>query len=435
MDKVSKKFLLNELNENCSVTPMLLDALSKNEQQMVALAAAMEKIDPRMSGKVMHKAGTIMLVALMGVFAGAQTWNQVANYGKAKIELLKRFIPDIESIPEHDTIRRFFMIVDSRKLEEVYREWALGFQGELADMEFSVNEDGCHVERRHLAIDGKTICGAADPRKIYQENKGHLTREQAEYAKLHIVSLYNTDAGVSLAQERVNVKENELAAIPKLLEVADLGKGDIVTIDAMGTHAEFAKTITEKGADYIFEVKGNQRKLKGHLVECMEVFREPACKSMYDMAEETLTDHSMITHRTCYVLKLEALMLKLRENWPGMNTIGAIVTTRTGKDGTSNTEEHYFITSLPKDPILIMKHKREHWKVENALHWNLDIIFNEDKGRKMMTSAQNYSLLTKMALAILKNDKRKMAMTDKRLMAGWDDNYMETLVRRFICSF
>lgn len=119
----------------------------------------------------------------MGVFAGAQTWNRVANYGKAKMNLLKRFIPDLESIPEHDTIRRFFMIVDSMKLEEVYREWALGFLGELASMDSSVNEDGCHVERRHLAIDGKTICGAVNPEKIYKENKGRITKEQAEYAR------------------------------------------------------------------------------------------------------------------------------------------------------------------------------------------------------------------------------------------------------------
>lgn len=98
-----------------------MDILSKDEKQLVALAAAMEKIDLRMPGKIMHKAGTIMLVALMGVFAGAQTWNLVANYGKAKMNLLKRFIPDLESIPEHDTIRRFFMIVDSMKLEEVHK--------------------------------------------------------------------------------------------------------------------------------------------------------------------------------------------------------------------------------------------------------------------------------------------------------------------------
>lgn len=435
MDKTTKNFLLNEFKECHSISPDVMEILLKDEKQMLALASVMESIDPRMSGKVMHKASTIMLVALMGVFAGAQTWNQVANYGKAKINLIRRFVPDIENVPEHDTIRRFFMIVDSKKLEEVYRDWAKGFQGELPELESSVDTEECHAERRHLAIDGKTICGAIDPVKLYRENRRKISREQAEYARLHMVSLYNTDAGVSLAQERVNVKENELAAIPKLLDVADLGKGDIVTMDAMGTHAEFAKTITEKGADYIFEVKGNQAKLKKHIDECMEIFREPAYRSMYNMAEEILTDHSMVTHRTCYVLKLEALMLKLRDKWPGMNTLGAIVTTRTGKDGASNTEEHYFITSLPKDPTLIMKHKREHWKVENALHWHLDIIFNEDKGRKMMTSAQNYSLLTKMALAVLKKDNRKMAMTDKRLMAGWDDKYMETLVRQFICSF
>lgn len=435
MDKTSKKFLINELKEFASADPTMLEALVKNEKHLLAFAATMETIDPRMSGKVMHKAGTIMLIALMGVFAGAQTWNQVANYGKAKISLIKQYLPDVEGVPEHDTIRRFFMIIDSRKLEDVYRSWARGFQGELAELDLSAEDEGCHAERRHLAIDGKTIRGAIDPDELYEENKDAITREQAEHAKLHMVSLYNTEAGVSLAQERVNVKENELAAIPKLLDVADLGEGDIVTIDAMGTHANLAEIIVGKGADYIFEVKDNQKKLKKHIEDCMEVFGKPAYSKMYDMATEILNDHSTITHRTCYVLKLDAMMWKQKEAWPGMNTLGAIVTTKTRKDGTSVTEEHYFITSLPKDPVLIMKHKREHWKVENALHWHLDVIFNEDKGRKMMTSAQNYSLLTKMALAILKKDKRKMAMTDKRLMAGWDNNYMESLIRQFINSF
>lgn len=438
MDKKTKEFLKNELKENGTLGNALIDEISKDTKQLVAFAAAIEKVDFRIQGKIMHKASTIMLLALMGAFAGAHTWCQIATYGKAKMELLRQYFPNLKDVPSHDTLRRFFMIVDSTKLEMVYREWARNFQGEFMSHDESSEEEeqGTYKAHRHYSLDGKTIRNAIDPEKLSEESDGRISIEEARHAKLHMVSAYDTEAGISMAQERVNVKENELAAIPKLLNYLDLGKGDIVTIDAMGTHANLAELITSKGADYLFEVKDNQPKLKEHIEMCTEFFLKNKYQTaFYDKAEETLYDHSMTTKRECYVYKYEGMMRKIKEKWPGMNTFGVIITTRTKKDGTSVTEKHYYITSLPTDPKLIMKHKREHWKIENALHWHLDVIFNEDKGRKMMNSAQNYSVLTKMALAILKKDKSKMPMTDKRLLAGWNDNFMKSLIDQFISSF
>lgn len=441
LDKTSRKFLQNELKERDILSQEELDMLSGNVKQLASLASSMDKIDPRMAGKIEYSASLIMLVALMGVFAGAQTWNQIANYSKAKLCVIKRFFPDIENTPSHDTLRRFFMIVKPEALEEAYRGWARSFQensfSDIAKDEVKSEENSeCYVERHHYAIDGKTICGAIDPDKLYEEKKGDITWEQAEHAKLHMVSVYSTECGISMGQERVDVKENELAAIPKLIDSLNLGKGDIVTIDAMGTHTKFAEKIVSTGADYLFEVKDNQKNLKKHIELCMDTFLEHRERTkLYKVAEETLKDHSQTTHRQCFVYTFDGLMRDYAEKWPGFSTFGVIMTTRTKKDGTSVKENHYFITSLPRDPALIMKHKREHWQVENALHWNLDVIFNEDRGRKMMDSAQNYSLLTKMALAILKKDKKKMPMTDKRLMAGWDDNYMYSLVNQFVANF
>lgn len=445
LDKTSRKFLQNELMEHEILSQEELSALSNNVKQLAALASSMDKIDPRMSKKTKYSASLIMSVALMGVFAGAQTWNQIANYGNAKLNIINRFFPKVKNTPSHDTLRRFFMIVKPESLEGIYREWAKSFQDAVycdlsnSDSEseqFAESSEESFVERHHYAIDGKTICGAIDPEKLYEANKDTITREQAEHAKLHMVSIYNTECGISMGQERVEVKENELAAIPKLLDSLDLGKGDIVTIDAMGTHTNFAEKIVNAGADYIFEVKENQKNLKKHIELCMDTFLEHRERTkLYDAAEEILTDHSQKTHRQCFVYKYDNLMKECAKKWPGFRTFGVIITTKTKNDGTSLTENHYFITSLPRDPALIMKHKREHWQVENALHWHLDVIFNEDKGRKMMNSAQNYSLLTKMALAILKKDKKKMAMTDKRLLAGWDDKYMYSLVNQFIANF
>lgn len=416
MDKTAKKFLENDMSE--------LDFIG-------LMADKMDSVDPRQKSKVVHSASVIMLIALAGVLAGSQTWNEVADYGAAKKDLLRVFIPHMNEVPSHDTIRRFFMLVKPEKLEEIYRGWAFNMQkacGKAMDI------DG--MCRRHLAFDGKTMKDAIDHEQLLAENPD-LSAEDVEYERMHIVSLYDTSHGISLGQERVGVKRNELSAIRKLLTDIGLEPGDVVTIDAMGTHADIAGLICEQGADYLLEVKDNQKKLKEHISMVMDtrIKYYPDGTPVVLTAETTDCSHSCTTHRKCHVLNCEELLMKQKEVWPGLSTVGFIDTAITYKDGSGKSDRHYFITSLPINPELIMKHKREHWQIENGLHWQLDVNFNEDRSKKMMTSAQNYSLLTKMTLATLKNESTKLPVNRKRKAAGWNDTLMYSLICQFIKGF
>lgn len=433
-DKIARNFLKNELIDN--------DLLEGNEvsecniKQLASLATELAKLDPRMQGKVTYTASTIMLTALAGIFAGGQTWNEVADYGAMKIDVLRLFDPAIEKTPSHDTIRRFFMIIETDELEQLYRSWAKDWREKESTEPDAGSPDARHGIDRHLAIDGKTIAGAINAEKLVEEHDGDIDLEYASTAKLHMVSIYDTAGGVSLAQERVEIKENELAAIPKLLETIAIGRGDVITIDAMGTHRDLAQKIIDKGAHYLFEVKDNQRLLKARIRKALEKAAASTASLLPLMTYEyTSHDHSCDTRRECILCNENMLMKEDAEGWPGFSTYGVIRVNKKQKDGKVIEEEHFFITSLPRDPALIMKHKREHWQVENGLHWQLDVNFNEDDGRKMMNSAQNYSLLTKMVLATLKRNKCKLPIGRKRKAAGWDDNYMKELITEFLQAF
>ena len=255
--------------------------------------------------------------------------------------------------------------------------------------------------------------------------------------KIHIETIYDTERYIPLAQECISIKKNELDAIPKLLNCTALGKGDIVTIDAMGTHVNLAQQIHDTGAYYLLEVKDNQRLLKASIKKCMDkIIDTPATALMCSKATDFChNDHSCEVTRTCYTCLANEYMIEQKKKWPGLSTFGVIKVEKKFKDGTVVNEEHFFITSLPKDPALIMKHKRQHWQIENGLHWHLDVTFNEDGGTKMMNSAQNFSLLTKIALTILKNDKKNIPISQKKMLAGWDEKYLLSLLKAVVKGF
>ena len=212
-----------------------------------------------------------------------------------------------------------------------------------------------------------------------------------------------------MVQERVDIKKGELSALPNL----------------------FDSIMFEKGGH--LEVKENQKLMKQKTIKYMDKVRNTKVTDFECMkCIEIAHDHSCETTRECAICINKLYIADLAENWPALSTFGVVKTTKKYKDGKILVEDHYFITSMPKDPRLIMKHKREHWQIENGLHWHLDVTFNEDNSRKMMVSAQNYSLITKMVLPILKNDYRKLPVNRKKKMAGWDDTYMVKLMLAFL---
>ncbi|GAB6010367.1 ISAs1 family transposase, partial [Dysgonomonas reticulitermitis] len=241
---------------------------------------------------------------------------------------------------------------------------------------------------------------------------------------VHMVSAWAEKNHIVLGQTKVDEKSNEITAIPKLLELLVL-KGCIVTIDAMGCQKDIASKIIEKEADYLLALKGNQ----GNLLEQVEdSFRFLPIR---DSNEELDSGHGRVETRRCLVID-DLSLIESKKEWEGLRTLVKIESERYIKSsGKTEKETRLYISSLVADAKLINQSIRAHWSVENSLHWVLDVGFNEDSSRKRTGfAAQNYSLLNRIALNLLKNDKiTKVGVRGKRLKAGWDNNYLINLIK------
>ena len=429
MDKTAKDFLLRE----------------KLERHLESMSNVVNGIDPRQASKVIHPAPVIMMSALMGVFANCQTWNEIADFAEARLDFLRSFFPTLEESPSHDTIRRFFCLVSSSLLENSYRKWALSMRENMGihleqDDAQEADEQQKEDFGRQIAIDGKTISKGMNERGKY-DSEGFRIQEKnpKPMEKLHLVSAFLVDQCLSLGQEKVDSKENEIIAIPRLLDCLELHEGDIITIDAIGTQKDIVLQIIEKQADYLLEVKGNQPTLMESIEVAMEAVREyHECEYVKEFSERE-EGHGLIVNRTCRTCSDVYFLGRIFKQWEGIRTFGYIDNWRIDKStGEDVTERHYFITSLENDPKRILKFKRKHWGIENGLHWQLDVTFNEDDDRKRKNSAQNYSLIAKMTLNILKNHQhkdKKASIKRKRMKAAWDENYLKILLIDWLKAF
>ena len=429
MDKTAKDFLLRE----------------KLERHLESMSNVVNGIDPRQASKVIHPAPVIMMSALMGVFANCQTWNEIADFAEARLDFLRSFFPTLEESPSHDTIRRFFCLVSSSLLENSYRKWALSMRENMGihleqDDAQEADEQQKEDFGRQIAIDGKTISKGMNERGKY-DSEGVRIQEKTPkpMEKLHLVSAFLVDQCLSLGQEKVDSKENEIIAIPRLLDCLELHEGDIITIDAIGTQKDIVSQIIEKQADYLLEVKGNQPTLMESIEVAMEAVREyHECEYVKEFSERE-EGHGLIVNRTCRTCSDVYFLGRIFKQWEGIRTFGYIDNWRIDKStGEDVTERHYFITSLENDPKRILKFKRKHWGIENGLHWQLDVTFNEDDDRKRKNSAQNYSLIAKMTLNILKNHQhkdKKASIKRKRMKAAWDEDYLKSLLMSWLKAF
>lgn len=208
-------------------------------------------------------------------------------------------------------------------------------------------------------------------------------------------------------------------------------------MDAMGTQRENVRLIRKKKADYLLEVKENQKNLYQAVAQAVKDNMVKGIKQRNDRWEDIdEKGHGFVVNRKCYTVEEKFMLGKEYKLWDGIRTFGLITITRTSKTtGEETITPHYFITSLGKDAKELINYKRAHWQIENALHRTLDVEFNEDNSQKKMTSAVNYSLITKMVIAVLKNNTKKLPLATKRMLAGWDDNYMAELLELFIISY
>ncbi|HWY34993.1 MAG TPA: ISAs1 family transposase [Nitrosopumilaceae archaeon] len=349
--------------------------------------------DPRSKRNRLYAISEILFTALCAAICGAEGWQDVEDYGKMKIDFLRKFLPYKNGIPSDDTFRRFFRALNPQHFQELFRTWVKTIQSEQSE--------------RVIAIDGKSARHSFDDEK----------------KMLHMINAYATEARLVLAQEKVDEKSNEITAIPQLLEWLDV-KGNIITIDAMGCQYEIANKIIAKEGNYIFALKGNQSNLrddvKTHFDDLETLGKLPAHKD-YDKG------HGRIEIRTCWVSNDVDWLHKLNPHWSTIKSIIRIDSIREIKEKKSS-ETRYYISSLTASCEKILASIRSHWAIENNLHWILDMSFNEDQSRIRKENApQIMAIVRHIALNLLqltKGQMKRQSIKRLRKMAGWDDDIL-----------
>lgn len=353
--------------------------------------------DPRVDRTRLHELLDIVTIAICAVVAGADTWEHIEQFAKAKHAWLATFLALPNGVPSHDTIARVFARLDPDEFQKGF----LGWVGALHEA----------TDRRVIAIDGKTL------RRSFDRAKGK--------SALHLVHAWATANHLLLGQVAVDEKSNEITAIPELLKVLELS-GAIVTIDAMGCQKEIARTIRKEGADYLLALKANHE----HLYERVKAFWEEAYRRAFkgygllSYHRQWNEGHGRFEARRCWATS-DLSWLAGREEWDGLRSVVFVESERFVGESLS-VEERYYLSSLPADAKLLNEAARSHWAVENSLHWVLDVTFDEDRSRIRKENApENFGLLRRLALCLLKGDtSSKGSIKSKRLQASWDEDYL-----------
>ena len=358
--------------------------------------------DPRCSGKVGHRLLDILVIAVCAVVACAESWCDIALYGRSKRAWLQTFLELPNGIPSHDTFRRVFMLIDPDAFEAGFTAWV----GSLA----------AGFAREVVAIDGKTI------RRSFDHGR--------EQSPLHVVSAWACEQGLVLGQRCVDGKSNEITAVPELLDQLTL-ENSIVTLDAMGCQSAIAERILARGGDYLLALKGNHPLAHTAVVEHFDqhCFRRGAPgRADCDAFDDT---HGRLVRRRVFASP-EAAALEPLSGWPGLRTVLAVESIRSLNSTPTKVESEicYFLSSCSDAPAVLSQAIRSHWAVENALHWVLDVTFREDDSRvRDRTAARNLALLRKIALNIVGRDKAsKASVRARRKKAAWNDSYMLQLL-------
>jgi predicted transposase YbfD/YdcC len=361
--------------------------------------------DPRLERNKEHQLLDILLIALCAVMGGADSWCAVVRFGIAHEAWFRTFLTLKNGIPSHDTFTRVFSLLDPAAIESCFSEWMV---------------EACRrLGLNHVAVDGKTMRGSRQLRK--------------GLAALHVVSAFATANGVTLGQCATDAKSNEITAIPQLLRLLDIS-GSLVTIDAMGCQKKIASTIIDGKADYVLAVKENQPGLYEDIqTVAQEAITNPQTLEGVDVAHTEEKSRDRVEKRTCYVIT-DLAKIRSRKQWKGLKAIGVVVSERT-LNGVTSRETRYYISSRVLSAGAMLAVIRNHWGIENSLHWVLDVVFGEDD--HLLRNGHgplNFTLLRRLALALIKSANLKEGIKGAREMAGWNTTYLENLLLKSLNS-
>ncbi len=358
--------------------------------------------DPRRQCKnLRHALVDVLAIGFCGVLCGCDDFVEIEAFGRSKETFFRRFLELANGIPAHDTFRRVFQAVCPLALQQCLITWlkSLRQRRDAADDEV-------------VAIDGKTL------RRTGDRARG--------LGPLHLVSAWATANGLTLGQRAVDAKSNEITAIPELIELLEL-EDCVVTIDAAGCQKEIAACIVAKQADYVLAVKENQPKLYEQVTEHFAQELDKA-KSDSTLRCHRQTENGHGRTETRHTLVVPAPQALVQSGiWAGLATL--IMVLRESMDhrtGIKTEEVRYFISSLPARAKRLAHAVRQHWGIENGLHWVLDVAFNEDRMRQRDRQAiDNLALLNRLAVSLLRQDTTvKAGVKCKRKRAGWDEDYL-----------
>lgn len=352
--------------------------------------------DPRQTGKCRYKFTEILFMGACAMLAGADDWEGITLFAKAHEPWFRKHLTLNHGIPSHDTFNRAFSILAPEQFRSLFIKWMKERMKEMPALSGTV------------AIDGKTVKGSA-----WTKGKDAI----------HMVNAWSSELGISLGQCKVTEKSNEITVIPELLSMLELS-GCLVTIDAMGCQRAIAHKIVSKKADYLLAVKGNQGNLHNEIVEHFEQhWRDIDVDIVGDNFSDQITEnHGRNDRRRCWVAHPD--QLKEASAW-GAKTISVVqLDSQRGKG--SGTMHRYFISSRHMSAAEVLRATREHWHVENSLHWVLDVAFNEDHCRaRAKFAAENLATMRQLLLNLLKAEKTcKSGIANKRRLCGWDSDYM-----------
>lgn len=361
--------------------------------------------DPRIERTRRHNLLDILVIGLCSMLTGGEGFTDMEVFGRAKLEWLKTFLELPNGIPSHDTFSRVFSALDPQHFLDCFVRWVQGLCTALAgDV---------------VAIDGKA-----------------LRRALNEGASIpYIVSAWASDHGVVLGQVKVDDKSNEITAIPELLRALHL-HGCIVTIDAMGAQKEIAAQLCDQHADYVLALKDNHPTAHEEIEEFFAdavgpCALEPAptvTPGTMDFFQTVEKGHGRIETRR-YWQSTDIQWFQDKPLWKNLHSIGMVESLRCLK-GKSSIERRYFFSSLPLDAKTFAHAVRQHWGIENPLHWSLDVTFREDQSRaRTQYAAQNLATLRRIALNLVKKNPRpKVSQRQKRILAALDTHFLQQLL-------